>query len=123
MRTTHAAVCGCCEEKGKPAKVEIWLEGDLWGATCETCGPRLALPQAQYEQLKRLHDHEVAVAAPRGTDAQIQKERELTCAAIDGAIAYGQLGTSPPPPGHWLAHYYVIGEQLARQATDASGAG
>ncbi|WP_240804924.1 hypothetical protein [Cupriavidus oxalaticus] len=33
--------------------------------------------------------------------------------AIDGAIAYGRMGTNQPPAGHWLTEYWSIGQQLA----------
>ncbi len=34
--------------------------------------------------------------------------------AIDGAIAYGRMGTNEPPAGHWLTEYWHIGRQLAK---------
>jgi hypothetical protein len=52
--------------------------------------------------------------APRGTDAQILKERELTCSAINGAMAFGYQGTnSPPTTDHWLAPFWNVGRKQA----------
>jgi hypothetical protein len=45
----------------------------------------------------------------RGTDAQILKERELTASAISGAYAFGQGGRNPPPEGHWLVPFWLLG--------------
>ena len=59
----------------------------------------------------------------RGTDAQILKERELTSLAIQGAIAYGQLGKQEPPDDSaWLRPFYDIGKQLAASPAPASAA-
>jgi hypothetical protein len=61
-----------------------------------------------------------AQSAPRGTDAQILKERELTVSAIRGAMAYGYQDTNPPPsPDHWLAEFWNIGREHARAAQSA----
>lgn len=57
-----------------------------------------------------------APESPRGTDAQILKERELTASAIRGAMAFGYQGVNPPPEteeDHWLAEFWEIGRQLA----------
>lgn len=51
--------------------------------------------------------------APRGTDAQILKERELTAAAGMGAIAFGGMGHAAPPyDALWLAPFWEIGMEL-----------
>ncbi|MFQ3458689.1 hypothetical protein PMN64_35975 [Bradyrhizobium sp. UFLA01-814] len=50
----------------------------------------------------------------RGTSAQIQLERQLTCEAIDGAMAFGYQNTKPPPSAdHWLARFWKIGRRQA----------
>jgi len=55
-------------------------------------------------------------AAPRGTDAQILKERELTAAAIDGAMAFGYQGSAPPPDeAAWLRKFYDLGKAMAEK--------
>ena len=63
---------------------------------------------------------------PRGTDAQILKERELTAAAIRGAMAFGYLNTNPPPnEDHWLAEFWREGRQrglLEERAVEAEPA-
>lgn len=71
--------------------------------------------------VERLIDAVVQLAsAPRGTDAQILKERELTAAAISGAIAFGAQNVNPPPsPDHWLALFWNIGRSLAPQPVAA----
>lgn len=51
--------------------------------------------------------------APRGTDAQILKERELTVAAIEGARAFGYQGVQPAPAGHWLMPFWQQGRDFA----------
>lgn len=49
----------------------------------------------------------------RGTDAQIPKERELTCSAIRGAMAFGYQGENPPPDDNprsdWLKPFWEAG--------------
>lgn len=58
---------------------------------------------------------EAITTAPRGTDAQILKERELTESAVSGAYAFGMMGTNPPPePTHWLAEWWHRGQRAAR---------
>jgi hypothetical protein len=60
-----------------------------------------------------------ALAAPRGTDAQILKERELTAAAISGAMAFGYLGNeSPPEEAAWLHPFYERGQELATKEAE-----
>jgi hypothetical protein len=56
---------------------------------------------------------EAQAHAPRGTSAQIQLERNLTCEAIDGAIAFGYRGDPAPEPGHWLEPYWKLGHERA----------
>lgn len=57
---------------------------------------------------------EAIVNAPRGTDAQILKERELTASAIEGAMAFGHLNENAPPSNdHWLATWWVRGREAA----------
>lgn len=51
-------------------------------------------------------------AVPALTDEQIAAQDARY--AIDGAIAYGRMGTNQPPAGHWLTEYWAIGQQLAR---------
>jgi hypothetical protein len=49
----------------------------------------------------------------RGTDAQILFERNLTCEAIDGAMAFGHQGVNPPPSDdHWLMPYWQHGARM-----------
>lgn len=64
-------------------------------------------------------------AAPRGTDAQILKERELTALAIEGAMAYGyQNGEYPPEDAAWLRPFWTMGRRDAeREAVIAAQAG
>lgn len=45
------------------------------------------------------------------TDTQIAAQDARY--SIDGAIAYGRMGTNQPPAGHWLTEYWSIGQQLA----------
>jgi hypothetical protein len=64
-------------------------------------------------------------AAPRGTDAQILKERELTASAIRGAMAFGYQGVNPPPESdHWLAEFWEIGrkQRELERPSEAAGA-
>jgi hypothetical protein len=50
----------------------------------------------------------------RGTDEQILNERQVTCEAIDGAMAFGYQDTNPPPSDdHWLSPYWRIGRRTA----------
>ena len=46
------------------------------------------------------------------TDAQIAEQPARY--SIDGAIAFGRMGTNEPPSGHWLTEYWHIGRQLAK---------
>ncbi|RZL05280.1 MAG: hypothetical protein EOP40_20590 [Rubrivivax sp.] len=49
--------------------------------------------------------------APRGTDAQIIKEREITASAIQGAMSFGYQGSEYPPEGDaWLRPFYELGQ-------------
>ncbi len=51
------------------------------------------------------------ITAPRGTDAQILKEREITAAAIQGAMSFGYQGSEyPPEEDHWLRPFYELGQ-------------
>jgi hypothetical protein len=51
---------------------------------------------------------------PRGTNAQILMEREITASSIQGAMAFGYQGTNPPPEAdHWLAPFWEIGRKQA----------
>ncbi|MES2972417.1 MAG: hypothetical protein V4757_02365 [Pseudomonadota bacterium] len=51
---------------------------------------------------------------PRGTDAQILKERSLTAECISGAIAFGQQrAAQPPDDAAWLRPFYSLGRELA----------
>jgi hypothetical protein len=64
-------------------------------------------------------------AAPRGTDAQILKERELTASAIRGAMAFGYQGVNAPPESdHWLAEFWEIGrkQRELERPSEAAGA-
>lgn len=62
----------------------------------------------------------VQVSQPRGTDAQILKERELTCAAAVGAMAFGSFGHAPPPAGsEWLRPFWQAGRDQADLSRDA----
>lgn len=75
------------------------------------------------EELREQHqkalagkDAELAAVrdAARGTDAQILKERELTAAAISGAMAYGFEGWAcPPDEAAWLRPFYERGQEMA----------
>ncbi|MFP4895622.1 hypothetical protein [Paraburkholderia sp. EG304] len=61
--------------------------------------------------------------AKRGTDAQVLFERELTCEAINGAMAFGYQNTNvPPSDDHWLAPFWKIGCKQA-ELEAALGAG
>ncbi|WP_186039705.1 hypothetical protein [Burkholderia gladioli] len=54
-----------------------------------------------------------AADSPRGTSAQIQLERKLTCEAIDGVMASGYQNRYPPPSDeHWLAGFWKIGRSF-----------
>lgn len=67
-----------------------------------------------YAQMSETRSNFTLPEAPRGTDAQILKERELTIEAINGAMAFGEMGKNPPPePDHWLAPFWRIGRKLA----------
>lgn len=74
---------------------EEWVTGDHLNAA------------AMMRQLAALVD------APRGTNAQILKEREITSCAITGAFAFGQRGDPAPEAGHWLEPFYQLGRQFA----------
>lgn len=69
-----------------------------------------------------------ASAAPsdgRGTDAQIEKEREIARHAIVGALAAGYAGATHPGADHWLAAAHDAGvriKTLEGQATAAQPA-
>jgi hypothetical protein len=72
------------------------------------------------DEIERLR---AIVNAPRGTDGQILKERELTAAAISGAIAFGAQGVTPPPSDdHWLASFWRLGRDMAARADGVLGA-
>lgn len=61
------------------------------------------------------------VEAKRGTDAQIEFERKLTCEAINGAMAFGYQNTNPPPDDdHWLAPFWNIGRERAQLEAKAA---
>lgn len=62
---------------------------------------------------QRVADLESIVNAPRGTDAQIMKEREISAAAIDGALAFGYQGCDAPEAGHWLLAAHNAGKRIA----------
>ena len=49
----------------------------------------------------------------RGTDAQIEKEREIARLAIVGAIAAGHAGRAHPGADHWLAAAHDAGLRIA----------
>jgi hypothetical protein len=52
--------------------------------------------------------------APRGTNAQILMEREITASSIQGAMAFGYQNTNPPPAeDHWLQSFWDIGRKQA----------
>ncbi|MDR8087834.1 hypothetical protein KPB05_10210 [Burkholderia gladioli] len=54
-----------------------------------------------------------AADSPRGTSAQIQLERKLTCEAIDGVLASGYQNRNPPPSDeHWLAGFWKVGRSF-----------
>ena len=63
-----------------------------------------------------------AIAAPepvRGTDAQILKERELTCWAVEGAMATGfQAGEYPPDEAAWLRVFWNVGRRDAERGAE-----
>ena len=65
---------------------------------------------------------EAAIAAPepvRGTDAQILKERELTCWAVEGAMATGfQAGEYPPDEAAWLRVFWNVGRRDAERGAE-----
>jgi len=62
----------------------------------------------------RIAELELIVSAPRGTDAQILKERGLTCDAALGAIMFGGNGSEPPPAdAAWLQPFYNFGKHIA----------
>jgi len=50
---------------------------------------------------------------PAATPADLIEQQDARF-AIDGAIAYGRMGTNEPPAGHWLTEYWHIGRQLAK---------
>ncbi|MES2942957.1 MAG: hypothetical protein V4772_08840 [Pseudomonadota bacterium] len=68
---------------------------------------------------------EAIFSAPRGTDAQILKERGLTCDAALGAIMFGGNGSQPPPDDSaWLRPFYGMGQRIAElEAAQAVPAG
>lgn len=49
----------------------------------------------------------------RGTDAQIEKERDIARHAIVGAIAAGHAGQAHPGADHWLAAAHDAGARIA----------
>ena len=118
----HAGFALACEEIAHRLKTEAWgmLPNGGFGPT--GAANEDDRPSPEFLELLRR-----ALAAqpyperndreqPRGTDAQIRKERELTCAAIDGAMAFGYRGDEPPPDdAAWLRSYYQIGADKAQQ--------
>lgn len=77
--------------------------------------PPLDLSNYDPSDVEALNDWAVRadrmLRAPRGTDAQILKERSLTVEAIRGAIAFGAQDVNPPPPdkNEWLAPWWQFG--------------
>ncbi len=54
------------------------------------------------------------IEAPRGTNAQILMEREITASSIQGAMAFGYQNTNPPPAeDRWLQPFWDIGRKQA----------
>jgi len=74
---------------------------------------RLTLQHHIADQAQRIAELEAIVNAPRGTYAQILKEREIAAAAIDGALAFGYQGYDAPEAGHWLLAAHNAGRRIA----------
>lgn len=93
-----------------PPEVEDWSTEKRLDYKCGHRDARHAAAELVAAALRSL------AAQPRGTDAQILKERELTVSAIRGAIAFGQQGVNPPPDDpddHWLAEFWHFGRAYA----------
>jgi hypothetical protein len=91
-------------------------DGEHYYAKCvrDEHAQRLMLQHHAANLARRVADLERIVSAPRGTDAQILKERELTCSAASGAIAFGYQGSeAPPDDSAWLRPFYAVGKKLA----------
>lgn len=70
------------------------------------------LTEAEYNELVAARDHRDALlTSPRGTDAQILKEREICASAISGAMAFGFQGHNPAPQGDWLEPFWQLGRE------------
>lgn len=74
---------------------------------------RVTMQHHACDLAQRVADLESIVNAPRGTDAQIMKEREIAAAAIDGALAFGYQGTEAPEAWHWLLAAHNAGKRIA----------
>lgn len=81
---------------------------------------RLTLQHHATDLAQRVADLESIVNAPRGTDTQVMKEREISAAAIDGALAFGYQGTDAPEAGHWLLSAHNAGKRIAELEADIS---
>ncbi|MBB5411861.1 hypothetical protein HDG34_005827 [Paraburkholderia sp. HC6.4b] len=65
----------------------------------------------------------LAADAKRGTGAQILFERQLTCEAITGAMAFGYMDKNPPPSDdEWLMPFWRIGRREAELEAAAAAA-
>lgn len=95
---------------------------DYWRAMYEH---REAEAHALSEEIVRLRQFIEQSASPRGTDAQILKERELTVSAINGAMAFGYQGVRPPPEDDprsaWLKPFWELGRKHAELESALQG--
>ena len=79
---------------------------------------RVTMQHHACDLAQRVADLEAIVSAPRGTGAQIAKEREIAAAAIDGALAFGYQGTDAPEAGHWLLSAHNAGKRIAEMEAE-----
>ncbi len=95
MKTTYTMACGCCESSLKLSAVTITIDDEKlsddgqpsWAGVCETCGPRLMIPEAVYADLLAQHEAAVRVPGARSVDTGFGAEIKAACEAYDADAA------------------------------------
>lgn len=99
---------------------DAYLCGRVWSAwrAGTMSEDDFSLASEDIDFVAEIADAAIAVLhkEPRGTDAQILKEREITTSAAVGAMAYGyQGGERPPAEAAWLLPFYEAGQRDAQK--------
>lgn len=108
------ALAFAARELGTPEGRRALIEANRYGALSDQIEAlRRGLTAAHDAMLRARDELEATVSRPRGTDAQIERERELAAQAIDGSIALGYQGDDAPEHGHWLSAAHAAGARIA----------